>query len=63
MMERTWMLVMALAVPPVAVAAPDVVGIEVKPSRSVRPEDADGLRFLKELAGDRFRRWAHHRLL
>jgi hypothetical protein len=29
MMERTWMLVMALAVPPVAVAAPDVVGIEV----------------------------------
>jgi hypothetical protein len=29
MMERTWMLVLALAVPPAAVAAPDVVGIKV----------------------------------
>jgi predicted AAA+ superfamily ATPase len=34
----------------------DVVGIDIKPSPSVRPEDAEGLRFLKELAGDRFRR-------
>ncbi|AIE85523.1 ATP-binding protein [Fimbriimonas ginsengisoli] len=34
----------------------DVVGIEVKASPSIRPEDADGLKFLKELAGDRFRR-------
>jgi len=29
MTERTWMLVLALAVPPAAVAAPDVVGIKV----------------------------------
>jgi hypothetical protein len=29
MMERTWMLVIALTVPPVATAAPDVVGIKV----------------------------------
>ena len=34
----------------------DVVGIEVKAIPSVRPEDASGLKFLKELAGERFRR-------
>jgi predicted AAA+ superfamily ATPase len=34
----------------------DVVGIEVKAASTVRPEDADGLKFLKELAGEDFRR-------
>lgn len=34
----------------------DVVGIEVHPFPSIRPELANGLRFLKELAGDQFRR-------
>lgn len=34
----------------------DVVGIDIKTSGSLKPEDADGLRFLKELAGERFRR-------
>jgi len=34
----------------------DVVGIEVRSSTTVRPEDANGLRFLKELAGEKFRR-------
>lgn len=33
-----------------------VVGIDIKLSPTVRTEDAEGLRFLKELAGDRFRR-------
>jgi hypothetical protein len=33
-----------------------IVGIEVKAAPTVRPEDAEGLQFLKELAGDRFRR-------
>lgn len=33
-----------------------VVGIEVSPNRSVHPDDFQGLRFLSELAGDRFRR-------
>lgn len=34
----------------------EVVGIEVKAASTVRPEDADGLKFLRELAEDRFRR-------
>lgn len=34
----------------------DVVGIDLKASPSVQPEDAERLQFLKELAGDRFRR-------
>lgn len=34
----------------------DVVGIEVKATPSLRPEDANGLKFLRELAGDRFRK-------
>lgn len=33
-----------------------VVGIQVKAAPTLRPEDADGLRFLKELAGARFHR-------
>lgn len=34
----------------------EVVGVDIKASPSIRSEDADGLRFLKELAGERFRR-------
>jgi len=34
----------------------DLVGIQVKPAPSLRGEDADGLRYLRELVGDRFRR-------
>jgi hypothetical protein len=33
-----------------------VVGIEVRADKAARPEDLDGLRFLAELAGDRFHR-------
>lgn len=34
----------------------DVVGIDVKPASTLHPTDADGLRFLRELSGERFRR-------
>jgi predicted AAA+ superfamily ATPase len=35
-------------------AARGVVGIEVRPTHTVSPSDIDGLRYLSELAGDRF---------
>ncbi len=34
----------------------EVVGIQVRPTRTVRPQDADGLQLLQELAGSKFRR-------
>lgn len=34
----------------------NIVGIDMKTSGSLKPEDADGLKFLKELTGERFRR-------
>ena len=34
----------------------DVVGVQVKPTPSLRYEDAKGLRYLREVVGDRFRR-------
>ncbi|HEY0866999.1 MAG TPA: ATP-binding protein [Fimbriimonas sp.] len=34
----------------------EVVGIEVRTTATLRPEDGDALRFLRELAGEKFRR-------
>ncbi len=33
-----------------------IVGIEVRPTRSAHPDDFEGLRFLSEVVGDRFKR-------
>ncbi len=36
--------------------AKQIVGVQVKPSETLHPDDANGLRFLKELAGTNFKR-------